>query len=195
MESGTELLCTIDRLQEIITAPSGGITMLPGTAFDEVYPNIFIGEESIALDRIELRRMGITHVLNAALGKSNFHVNSNHVMYRKVHIEFLGVEAVDANYFQIHPFFEQCADFIETALKKGGKIMVNCVQGVSRSATLVIAFLMIKCHMTAEDAVRTVRAKREICPNDGFLQQLCDLNEKLKKSGHYNNKTKKTKTS
>lgn len=67
--------------------------------------------------------------------------------------------------------------------------MVNCVQGVSRSATLVLAFLMIKRGMTAEDAVRTVRTKREICPNDGFLQQLCDLNEKLKKVGHYN-KTK-----
>ena len=62
---------------------------------------------------------------------------------------------------------------------------MHCVQGVSRSATLVIAFLMIKRHMTVQDALRLVRSKREVCPNPGFLQQLCQLHEGLKKSGHY----------
>ena len=66
-----------------------------------------------------------------------------------------------------------------------GKVMVNCKQGASRSATIVLAFLMIKRHMNVADAVRIVRSKREICPNDGFLQQLCDLNEKLKSQGHF----------
>lgn len=64
--------------------------------------------------------------------------------------------------------------------------MVNCKQGASRSATLVLAYLMIKHHMTAKQAVRIVRAKREIAPNEGFLQQLCDLYVSLKKAGHYN---------
>ena len=30
-----------------------------------------------------------------------------------------------------------------------------------------------------------MRAQREICPNDGFLQQLCDLNNKLHAQGHF----------
>jgi hypothetical protein len=68
-----------------------------------------------------------------------------------------------------------------------GKVMVNCKQGASRSATLVLAFLMIKRHLTVQDAVRTVRAKREIAPNPGFLQQLCDLNEKLKSNKFFHN--------
>ena len=66
--------------------------------------------------------------------------------------------------------------------------MVNCKQGASRSATIVLAFLMIKRHMTVAEATRLVRSKREICPNDGFLQQLCDLNEKLKAKGHFEQK-------
>ena len=45
---------------------------------------------------------------------------------------------------------------------------------------------MIKRHMTAQDALRMVRAQREVCPNDGFLQQLCDLNDKLHEQGHLN---------
>ena len=44
---------------------------------------------------------------------------------------------------------------------------------------------MIKRYMTVQDALRLVRSKREVCPNPGFLQQLCQLHERLKKDGHY----------
>lgn len=43
--------------------------------------------------------------------------------------------------------------------------------------------------MTVQDALRLVRDKREICPNPGFLQQLCNLDEKLRKSGHFSHGT------
>lgn len=59
--------------------------------------------------------------------------------------------------------------------------MVHCREGISRSATLALAYLMIKKGLKAQEAMRTVRAQREIIPNDGFLQQLCDLNEKLQR--------------
>ena len=65
-----------------------------------------------------------------------------------------------------------------------GKVFVHCVQGMSRSATLVLAYLMKTCGMGVQDAVRLVRSKREIYPNPGFLQQLCDFNEELKKQNN-----------
>ena len=72
-----------------------------------------------------------------------------------------------------------------------GKVMVNCKQGASRSATITLAFLMLKRHMTAKEALRMVRSKREVAPNEGFLQQLCDLNERLRKSEHFRKTTTK----
>jgi hypothetical protein len=36
--------CTVEELDEIITAPSGGFTMCPNDGHNEVYPNIFISE-------------------------------------------------------------------------------------------------------------------------------------------------------
>jgi len=66
-----------------------------------------------------------------------------------------------------------------------GKVMVHCKLGSSRSAAIVLAYLMLKRHLPAPEAVSLVRSKREICPNDGFLQQLCDLNEQLLKAGHF----------
>lgn len=62
-----------------------------------------------------------------------------------------------------------------------GKVLVHCLQGLSRSATLVLAFLMIKKGMTVTEAVETVRSKRRIYPNDGFLQQLCDLEMRMQR--------------
>lgn len=37
----------------------------------------------------------------------------------------------------------------------------------------------------AQDALRMVRAQREVAPNDGFLQQLCRLNDRLHLAGHF----------
>lgn len=37
-------LCNIQELENIITAPSAGLVMYPGNAYDEVYDGIFIGE-------------------------------------------------------------------------------------------------------------------------------------------------------
>lgn len=35
-----------------------------------------------------------------------------------------------------------CLDYIDAALQSGGRILVHCSQGVSRSATIVIAYIM-----------------------------------------------------
>ncbi|GFR76992.1 dual specificity protein phosphatase 3 [Elysia marginata] len=177
--------CTIEELEGIITAPSGGLTMLPSSPYDEICEGIYIGEGDSACSINRMKGLGITHVLNAALGKDAFHVNTNHVMYRKAGIHFLGIEATDFINYNMTKHFEKAVDFIESAVEAAGKVFVHCVQGVSRSATLVLAFLMIKRHMTVQDAMRMVRSKREVCPNPGFLQQLCQLDERLKKEGHY----------
>ena len=73
----------------------------------------------IAMNLAALRDLGVTHVLNASLGKSAYHVNTNHVMYRKRNISFLGIEATDFMNFDLSPFFQQAADFIEEGLKDG----------------------------------------------------------------------------
>lgn len=51
--------------------------------------------------------------------------------------------------------------------------------GTSRPAALVAAYLMIFHHKTILDALMTVRRKRPVYPNEGFIQQLRQLNEKL----------------
>lgn len=60
-----------------------------------------------------------------------------------------------------------------------GKVLVHCARGISRSATLALAFLMIKERLTLVEAVEVVRRRRNILPNVGFLNQLCHLDSSL----------------
>lgn len=62
-----------------------------------------------------------------------------------------------------------------------GRVFVHCLMGVSRSATLVLAFLMIVEGLTLQEAVAAVRPHRDICPNPGFLQQLRSLDMSLER--------------
>lgn len=56
-----------------------------------------------------------------------------------------------------------------------GKVLVHCAMGRSRSATLVLAYLMIYKNMTVVDAIEQVSRHRCIMPNRGFLKQLREL--------------------
>ena len=60
--------------------------------------------------------------------------------------------------------------------------LVNCSAGVSRSASVCIAFLMAEHQMSFQEAFETVaKARPEICPNTGFRDQLLEYEELLKK--------------
>lgn len=60
-----------------------------------------------------------------------------------------------------------------------GRVLVHCAMGVSRSATIVLAFLMIYENMTLVEAIQKVQTHRDICPNSGFLRQLQVLDNRL----------------
>ncbi|NXI37952.1 DUS27 phosphatase, partial [Galbula dea] len=149
----------------------------PRDAVDEVWPNVFIAEKSVAVNKSRLKRLGITHVLNAAHGTG---VYTGPGFYNGLNIQYLGIEVDDFPDMDISKHFRPAAEFLDEALLTyRGKILVSSEMGISRSAVLVAAYLMIYHHMTILEALMTLRKKRAIYPNDGFLKQLRELNEQL----------------
>ncbi|KAF7291072.1 MAP kinase phosphatase 2 [Mycena chlorophos] len=63
--------------------------------------------------------------------------------------------------------------FIHQALQAGGTVLVHDVQGISRSAAVVAAYLMWTQRLNATRALETIRrARDQIWPNAGFQEQL-----------------------
>ncbi|KAM9745900.1 dual specificity protein phosphatase 3-like [Menidia menidia] len=181
---------SLQQLNDLLTDESGFYNW-PTKHFHEVYPRIYVGNAFVATNTMRLKRLGITHVLNAAEGNSFMHVNTNSEFYSDTGITYHGVPASDTDHFDISIYFEEAAEFIEKALayKNGkGKVYVHCREGYSRSPTLVIAYLMLRQKMDVHSALAMVRRKREIGPNDGFLRQLCGLNLRLAAEGNFWNK-------
>ncbi|XP_063859950.1 dual specificity protein phosphatase 3-like isoform X1 [Scylla paramamosain] len=134
-----------------------------------------------AKNKAYLQKMGVTHVLNTAQGNKFATVDTDASFYENVGIKYMGMKLLDFPSANIAQYFESGADFIEEALSGGGKILVHCFMGISRSSTIACAYLMLKKNMTAVDAIQTLRRNRAIYPNDGFLRQLADLDNKLRK--------------
>uniref|UniRef100_A0A8C5PT92 Dual specificity protein phosphatase n=1 Tax=Leptobrachium leishanense TaxID=445787 RepID=A0A8C5PT92_9ANUR len=144
---------------------------------DEVWPNLYLGDLSTANNRYELWKLGITHVLNAAHGNRFSH--GNHDFYGS-NISYHGVPAFDLPDFDMSKYFYSASEFIHTALgTEKARLLVHCVVGVSRSATLVLAYVMIHHHLSLTQAIRTIQKNRWISPNPGFLRQLIKLDEEL----------------
>ena len=69
--------------------------------------------------------------------------------------------------------FWQALSFVEQAIHNGGNILVHCRRGVSRSASLCVAYLMDDRGMTFDDAVSLMKRQRpSVNINQGFEEQL-----------------------
>lgn len=142
------------------------IDLCTQACYSEILPGLYLSNARAAVDREILRRLGITHVLTIEanrLPKSTFD-NTN--------ISTLFIRAYDSPDTNLLPYFPMANAFIEEG-KQRGKVLVHCHFGVSRSATLVIAYIMQKYGLSFEQAFAYVRQRRKfINPNPGFVEQL-----------------------
>lgn len=73
----------------------------------------------------------------------------------------------------MRPHIEGALRFINEGRKNGENVLVHCAAGISRSSTIVVAYMMAKYGIEFDEAVQRVRSKRGcICPNTGFESQL-----------------------
>ncbi|XP_063035199.1 dual specificity protein phosphatase 3 isoform X2 [Melospiza melodia melodia] len=108
---------SVEELNELLSNGSGCYS-LPSAHSNEVVPRIHVGNAFIAKNITRLQHLGITHVLNAAEGKSFMHVNTNAEFYEGSGIRYHGIKANDTQEFNLSRYFEEAADFIDKALSQ-----------------------------------------------------------------------------
>jgi dual specificity MAP kinase phosphatase len=75
--------------------------------------------------------------------------------------------------YPIHIHFDESSAFIEEMRKQNRNVLVHCHAGVSRSATIVCAYLMKKNNWSMDQALGFIKGKRErVRPNQNFLALL-----------------------
>lgn len=140
-----------------------------------------LGDATVAANITKLKQLKVTHVVNVAQEDmfSTIYRPGESNPYEDYGIQYYGIAADDEPSFDLSPFFEPTADFIDDAIKGGGVVYVHCLFGISRSTTIVVSFLMQKRRLLVTDALKAVRLVRRVNPNKGFMQQLIDLHNKL----------------
>jgi atypical dual specificity phosphatase len=126
--------------------------------------HVLLGSDDNAANREQLLSAGVTHICNCATQTQN-HFEGEFV-YLQLHLH----DAVDE---QISPHFQVVARFLHRVERLRGRALIHCVAGVSRSATLLVAYLMLHKGMTLLEAYYFVRRRRPcVQPNQAFRLQL-----------------------
>uniref|UniRef100_A0A1A7X9C7 Dual specificity phosphatase 28 n=1 Tax=Iconisemion striatum TaxID=60296 RepID=A0A1A7X9C7_9TELE len=82
----------------------------------------------------------------------------------------------------LYSHFDRCADAIQKEANRGGRSLVYCKNGRSRSATICIAYLMKHRRLSLTEAMQRVKTARHVIdPNPGFMCQLRRYEEVLKR--------------
>ncbi|CAM9823773.1 unnamed protein product [Lampetra planeri] len=132
-----------------------------------ILPYLYLGSQRDVLNKEVMLLSGITHVLNASVGcpRPDFIPEGN----------FLRVPVHDSYCEKILPWLDCTANFIEGVRERGSRVLVHCLAGISRSATVAIAYVMRCKRLSSDDAYRFVKEKRpSISPNFNFLGQLLE---------------------
>ncbi|KAF2439963.1 phosphatases II [Karstenula rhodostoma CBS 690.94] len=148
-----------------------GSTLHTGMGWVDSIPrtkNLYIGGLYALYQTDLIKAAGITHVLSVVdyePGLDKPHLSG----LKKMHIW-----AEDDPNEDLLQWFERTSKFIREGLEyEDGAVFVHCAMGKSRSAAVVVAYLMTRYGVGAEEGLRWVEEGRPVCePNPGFKEQL-----------------------
>ncbi|XP_051991011.1 dual specificity phosphatase 28 [Xyrauchen texanus] len=101
--------------------------------------------------------------------------------FPSIRVSTLRVPVYDDPNEDLYKYFDRCAHAITSEAKRGGRTVVYCKNGRSRSATVCVAYLMRHQGLSLTDAFQVVKTARSVVePNPGFWTQLERYEQELK---------------
>lgn len=150
-------------------------TLLP----NEIIPDfLYLGAYLHAYVPKLLESLGIKKIVNVTPEPHEPHILEKYGDFQ--------IQIADHQTMDIKQHFTQAISYIKECKKNGEKVFVHCQKGISRSASIVLAYLITEESLTLQEAYNlTKQARKFIKPNKGFSNQLgqfeMELNPNLKK--------------
>ena len=136
----------------------------------EIIPNALYVGSLLSASRVTCDNLGISHIVSLA---GSLPDDMGHLMILKKLVK-------DDMFAELYPLFSEFVAFIQNAIQNGGRVLVHCLQGQSRSVTIVCAFLMKSHRLSMTVALAKIRESRpQACPNPNFGLQLKKWEKKL----------------
>ncbi|KAL9641829.1 hypothetical protein ABK040_011814 [Willaertia magna] len=150
-------------------------TIPPTTTIDcnEIIPRLFLGSEEAALSSLNILKSKpyeFTHICVCGFGLNSLYLNE---------LKYFQLKSIDLPTYNIKKDILKAFHFINNLLEENetNRVLVHCARGVSRSATIVVGYLMLKLNISFEEAYYgIVRKQRNIvCISDSFKNQLIEV--------------------
>ncbi|XP_051821017.1 dual specificity protein phosphatase 4 [Antechinus flavipes] len=137
----------------------------------EILPFLYLGSAQHAARRDTLDALGITALLNVSLDCPN---------HFEAHYQYKCIPVEDNHKADIGSWFMDAIEFIDSVQARQGRVLVHCQAGISRSATICLAYLMMKKKVRLEAAFEFVKQRRSIIsPNFSFMGQLLQFESQV----------------
>ncbi|XP_070851567.1 protein phosphatase Slingshot isoform X3 [Drosophila suzukii] len=137
----------------------------------KIFEHVYLGSEWNASNLEELQKNGVRHILNVTREIDNFFPGT---------FEYFNVRVYDDEKTNLLKYWDDTFRYITRAKAEGSKVLVHCKMGVSRSASVVIAYAMKAYQWEFQQALEHVKKRRScIKPNKNFLNQLETYNGML----------------
>tara|TARA_B100001996_G_C18651071_1_gene589424 strand:- start:1138 stop:1686 length:549 start_codon:yes stop_codon:yes gene_type:complete len=138
-----------------------------------IIDNIYIGNVYDAHNIDKLNDLNIKHIISAVTGFDDIYDDT---------FSQLCLNLIDNESQNILRYFDITYHYIDNIITKNissaseknkHKILIHCICGVSRSVTILLAYIIKKYNYTPKYALELVKKKRDIAnPNPNFMKQL-----------------------
>lgn len=140
--------------------------MYPKTQASEILPRLYLSDMYTTTDPKTLKRLGIMHVVSVV--ERMWHTYPSNVVHQCVPI-------CDDPASDIVGLFNTVVASIKHAMDadEDSRVLGHCMWGMSRNASIVVAYLMVTRGMSLDTSLAHVKVRRTVvCPNRGFMRQL-----------------------
>ncbi len=130
-----------------------------------VVDGLYIGSFGKAKDLGVLRELHIGFVVNCAKELDDVHRNEKDITYYRLDWD-------DTREQLILPHLKRATGFIRLHALSHTNCLVHCYMGRSRSASVILAYLIRFHHLSVDEAYKLLKTKAPVQINSNFLSQL-----------------------